>query len=214
MASVPAVPAHASSPHHLDTSTGLDSRKMAFWCFIGAECLLFAGLIGSYLAYKGASLTPPFPHDTVLPNGQVVEGILNIPLTTVSTFVLLTSSYFMVLALAAIQRGDQRWGTIWLFATAIAGSIFLGFQAYEFTHFVQEGLTLRSNLFGATFYMLTGCHGAHVLVGVIYLLTLGVLGLRGKLGPEKSLNVEIAGLYWHFVDIVWVVIFPVVYLIP
>lgn len=207
-----ALSAHAADPAHIDTSTGLDSRKMAFWTFIGSECLLFGSLIATYMAYKGKSLTGPFPHDTVV-NGQVVKGILAIPLTTFSTFILLMSSVAMVLALNYTQRGDRKNQVLWLGLTALGGSIFLGCQVYEFTHFYHEGLTLGTNLFSSTFYLLTGFHGAHVTVGIIYLITLMFLAMRGKLGPEKTLNVEIAGLYWHFVDVIWIVIFPLVYLI-
>ena len=212
MESSHALAAHAASPAHIDTSTGLDSRKMAFWTFIGSECLLFGSLIATYLAYKGQSLTPPYPHDTVV-NGHVVEGVLNIPLTTFSTFILLMSSVAMVFALYNVQRGVRKWSAFWLFMTALGGSIFLGCQVYEFTEFYREGMTLKSNLFGSTFFLLTGFHGAHVTVGVIYLITLGVMAVRGRIGPERTLNVEIAGLYWHFVDVIWIVIFPLVYLI-
>jgi heme/copper-type cytochrome/quinol oxidase subunit 3 len=184
------------------TSMGLDSRKMAFWAFIGSECLLFGSLISTYLIYKGRSVVGPYPHD-----------ILNIPFTSVSTFDLLMSSLMMVLALAAVQRGDIKWARIWLFATALLGIFFLAGQVYEFTSFVHEGLTLQKNLFGATFFVLTGTHGAHVTVGVIWLLTLGVRALQGKLTAANALTVEICGLYWHFVDVIWIVIFTVVYLI-
>jgi cytochrome c oxidase subunit III len=207
--------AHAAdAAHHPDTSTGLDSRKMAFWTFIGSECLLFGTLIATYMAYKGKSLAGPYPHDTVLADGTVVQGILDIPLTSLSTFILLMSSLAMVLGLAAVQRADRKAGTFWLAMTGFLGSVFLGFQVYEFTHFWNSGLTLNSNLFGSTFYLLTGFHGAHVFAGVIYMGTLATLVWKGRLGPEKSLNVEIGGLYWHFVDVVWIVIFPFVYLIP
>ncbi len=184
------------------TSTGLDSRKMAFWLFIGSECLLFGSLIATYLVYEGRSISGPTTHE-----------ILNIPLTSISTFDLLMSSLAMVLALAAVARGDKLWSRVWLATTALLGSMFLGFQAYEFTHFVREGLTLQVNLFGSTFFVLTGFHGGHVFVGVMWLLTLLFRSFQGKLGPDKALNVEIAGLYWHFVDVVWIVIFTVVYLI-
>jgi heme/copper-type cytochrome/quinol oxidase subunit 3 len=186
--------------HH--TSTGLDNRKLAFWMFIGSECLLFGSLISTYLVYQGRSVVGPTP-----------EEILDIPLTSISTFVLLMSSLAMVLALAAVTRGDRRWSRVWLLATAALGMTFLGFQAYEFTTFVHEGLTLKTNLFGSTFFVLTGTHGAHVAVGVLWLLTLFVRSLQGKLGPDKAINVEITGLYWHFVDVVWIVIFTVVYLL-
>jgi len=90
----------------------------------------------------------------------------------------------------------------------------VGLQAYEFTHFVGEGLTLHTNLFGSTFFVLTGFHGGHVTVGVGWLLTLLWLDLRGKLAATDAIKVEIAGLCWHFVDIVWILIFTLVYLIP
>jgi cytochrome c oxidase subunit 3/cytochrome o ubiquinol oxidase subunit 3 len=208
---------HAAHPAHIDTSTGLDSRKLAFWSFIGSECLLFGSLIATYMAYKGRSLTGPYPHTggwvSKLTGERMDHGILNIPLTSFSTFILLMSSVAMVFALYNVQRGERKWCAFWLFATAFGGSIFLGCQVYEFTNFYREGLTLQSNLFGSTFFLLTGFHGAHVTVGVIYLITLGVMALRGRIGPERTLNVEIAGLYWHFVDVIWIVIFPLVYLI-
>ena len=184
------------------TSMGLDNRKMAFWAFIGSECLLFGSLISTYLVYKGKSVVGPYPHD-----------ILNIPLTSGSTFDLLMSSLMMVLALAAVQRGDMKWGKIWLFSTALLGLVFLSAQVMEFTEFVHKGLTISTNLFGCTFFVLTGTHGAHVAVGVLWLLTLWVRAVQGKLGPANVTTVEVTGLYWHFVDVVWIVIFTVVYLI-
>ena len=186
--------------HH--TSTGLDNRKLAMWTFIGSECLLFGSLISTYLVYQGRSVSGPTPQE-----------ILDIPLTSISTFVLLMSSLAMVLALAAVTRGDRLWSRVWIFATAALGAVFLGFQAYEFTHFVHEGLTIKTNLFGSTFFVLTGTHGAHVAVGVLLLLTLLVRSFQGKLGPDKAMVVEITGLYWHFVDVVWIVIFTVIYLL-
>jgi heme/copper-type cytochrome/quinol oxidase subunit 3 len=184
------------------TSMGLDSRKMGVWAFIGSECLLFGSLISTYLVYKGKSVVGPTPHE-----------ILNIPFTSVSTFDLLMSSLMMVLALAAVQRGDRKWTKIWLFSTALLGIFFLAGQVYEFTSFVHEGLKLGTNLFGATFFVLTGTHGAHVTVGVIWLLTLWVRALQGKLSAAHAVTVEICGLYWHFVDVIWIVIFTVVYLL-
>jgi cytochrome c oxidase subunit 3 len=103
---------------------------------------------------------------------------------------------------------------IWIAATAVLGSIFVGGQYFEFISFAREGLTLYSNTFGSSFFVLTGFHGTHVTIGVIWLLSLLYVSLRGGLPAEKALDVEIAGLYWHFVDIVWIVIFTLVYLIP
>jgi cytochrome c oxidase subunit 1 len=196
---------HHRDPAHADQTgtTGIDHRKMAIWAFLGSECMLFGTLIATYLAYKGRSVSGPHPHE-----------ILNLPLTTLSTFDLLMSSLLMVLALAAVQRGDRRQARLWLLGTAVFGLIFLGFQAYEFTHFVHDGLTLQQNLFGSTFFVLTGFHGGHVALGVLWLLTLWVLDVRGKLSTLDAVKVEIAGLYWHFVDVVWIAIFTLVYLVP
>ncbi|HWV58872.1 MAG TPA: cytochrome c oxidase subunit 3, partial [Longimicrobiales bacterium] len=118
---------HAAAAHeHHYTSTGLDTWKLGFWTFIGSECLFFGSLIATYMVYKGQSIAGPFPHGP--------DGVLDIPLTTVSTFVLLMSSFNMVMALHAVKAGDRKGSLRWLMATAIFGSIFLGFQAYEFTH--------------------------------------------------------------------------------
>jgi heme/copper-type cytochrome/quinol oxidase subunit 3 len=184
------------------TSMGLDNRKMAFWAFIGSECLLFGSLISTYLIYQGRSVSGPMPAD-----------VLDIPVTSISTFDLLMSSLWMVLALAAVQRGDMKWAKIWLFGVVVGGAIFIGFQIYEFTTFVHEGLTLKTNLFGATFFVLTGTHGAHVTVGVLWLFTLWIRALQGKLGPANAITVEIAGLYWHFVDVVWIALFSTLYIL-
>jgi len=213
-----AVASHAHPP----TSTGLDHRKIAIWAFIGSECMLFASLISTYLIYKGRSITGPFPHEACNPPlcSVPLKPILNIPVTSMSTFVLLMSSLFMVLALAAVEnKGKPGYegllgsSKFWLMATAIAGTTFLGFQAYEFTSFVHEGLTIRTNLFGSTFFTLTGFHGAHVTAGVLWLLTLFAIDVKRGLQPKDALLVDISALYWHFVDVVWIAIFTLIYLI-
>ncbi|MGH2740302.1 MAG: cytochrome c oxidase subunit 3 [Actinomycetota bacterium] len=191
-----AVPAHV-------TATGLDNRKMGMWAFLASECLFFGALISTYLLYRNRSLVGPHPSD-----------VYDIPFTSVSSFVLLMSSLTMVLALAAIQRGDHRGTRAWLLATALLGMTFLAGQVFEFTVFVKEGLTLSRNVFGSSFFVLTGFHGMHVTVGVLLLLVLAGQSALGRLPQEKALRVELTGLYWHFVDIVWIVIFTVVYLIP
>lgn len=189
------------------TSTGLDNRKLFMWLFLGSDCLFFGSLIATYLLYRG--------RDAALGNpGPRPADVFDIPYTSVSSFVLLMSSLTMVLALAAIQRGDVRGLRIWLAATALLGLTFLGGQAYEFTHMVHEGLTLRSNLFGSSFFVMTGFHGAHVAVGVLILLSFYVMASQGRVRQSDSLNIELAGLYWHFVDIVWILIFTLIYLLP
>jgi heme/copper-type cytochrome/quinol oxidase subunit 3 len=189
--------------HVPPTATGLDNRKLGMWAFLGSECLFFGALISTYLLYRGRSVQGPFP-----------DQVYDIPYTSVSSFVLLMSSLTMVLALNAIQRGDHRRLRAWLLATALLGITFVGGQVFEFTVFVNEGLTLTRNLFGSSFFVLTGFHGAHVTVGILMLLTLFGQSLAGRLPAERALRVELVGLYWHFVDIVWIVIFTVVYLIP
>ncbi len=214
----------ATASHHY-TTTGLDNRKIAIWAFIGSECMLFVSLISTYLIYKGRSRVGPYPHEVWHDpaTGHVYKAILNIPVTSASTFVLLMSSLAMVLALAAVQNkgkpqhtlGDRILGSskLWLLVTALLGATFLGFQAFEFTSFVHEGLTIKTNLFGSTFFTLTGFHGAHVTAGVIWLLSLLMIDIKRGLGPDDALNVDIMALYWHFVDVVWIAIFTLIYLI-
>ena len=213
------------SQGHPPTTTGLDHRKIAIWAFIGSECMLFTSLISTYLVYKGRSVNGPMPHTTCGPTtnppcATELPAILDIPVTSASTFVLLMSSLTMVLALAAVEnKGKPGWTGLlassktWLLATAILGATFLGFQAYEFTAFVHEGLTIKTNLFGSTFFTLTGFHGAHVTAGVIWLGTLLAIDYKRGLEPADAINVDIAALYWHFVDVVWIAIFTLVYLI-
>ena len=194
--------AHATATDHLETSTGIDNRKLLMWLFLASDCLFFGSFIAAYLLYRGRSVVGPYPED-----------LFDIPFTSVSAFVLLMSSVTMVLALAAIQRGNVRNMRIWLFATAVLGTLFIGGQVFEFTEFNHEGLSLSTNLFGTTFFVLTGFHGAHVTVGVLILMSLFVVSMRGGIQQKDSIVVELAGLYWHFVDIVWIVIFTLIYLI-
>ena len=185
------------------TSTGVSNTKLAMWLFLSSDCLFFGAFISAYLFYRGRPQPGPHPLD-----------VYNIPFTSVTSFILLMSSLTMVLALAAILRGDYRRLRVWLLATALFGATFIGGQVFEFTEFYRQGLSLDKNLFGSTFFVLTGLHGAHVTAGIIWLLSLWGLATQGRLTSRDSERVEIAGLYWHFVDVVWIVIFTVVYLIP
>ena len=197
------VAVHAFESEHEATSTGLPSTKLAMWIFLASDVLLFGALITSYVVYRGRSVVGPYPND-----------VFDIPYTSVSSFVLLASSLTMVLALSSIQRGDLPRMRLWLLATALLGLTFVGGQVYEFTTFYEEGLSLTTNLFGTTFYVLTGFHGTHVAIGILMLLSVFSLSFGGQITQRDSLTVELVGLYWHFVDIVWIVIFTVVYLVP
>jgi cytochrome c oxidase subunit 3/cytochrome o ubiquinol oxidase subunit 3 len=201
MAQADAAPGIQVEEHH--TSTGLDNVKIAMWAFLGSECLFFGSLISTYLLYRSKVTGGPTPAE-----------VYDIPYTSVSSFVLLMSSLTMVLALAAIQKGDHRGLRIWLFATAFLGMTFIGGQIYEFTTFYEEGLTLAQSPFGSSFFVLTGFHGAHVTVGILMLLCLAGMSMAGRIPREEARKVEMVGLYWHFVDIVWIIIFTVIYLIP
>ena len=200
-----AADAHAASEgvvQHGYRSTKLPDIKLMMWIFLASDCMFFGSLIGTYMVYKDRSLVGPYP----------VE-ILDIPLTTISTFVLLMSSFLMVLALHALRENNISRFRLWTFGVAFFGSIFLGFQVYEFNHFVDVGLTLQQNLFGTTFFVLTGTHGVHVTVGVLILLSMLISSYIRPWTAKDAVYLDVAALYWHFVDIVWIVIFTVVYLV-
>ena len=183
--------------------TGLSNNKLLMWVFLGSECLLFGGLISTYLIYRSRFADGPAPGD-----------IFDIPFTSVSSFVLLMSSLTMVLSLSALQRGDYRNNRLWLLTTALLGALFIGGQVYEFTTFLREGLGYTTSPFSSAFFTLTGFHGVHVSIGIVMLMSLYVSSMRGNLRRESAETVEIVGLYWHFVDVVWIFIFSVIYLVP
>ena len=194
---------HAHADAHHATATGISNEKMAMWAFLGSDCLLFGALISTYILYRHKSVSGPTPH-----------SLYDIPFTSVSSFVLLMSSLSMALAVAAIQRGDHRRLRVWLSTTALLGSVFIGGQIYEFTSFIRRGMTIKTNVTSGAFFVLTGFHGVHVTLGILMLLSLVSLSIRGKIPQARAEVIEIAGLYWHFVDIVWIIIFTVIYLIP
>ncbi len=197
---------HTDHGGHGHEGTGIENRKLMMWLFLASDCMFFGSLIATYMIYRNRTSdmgVGPYPHE-----------LIDIPFTSVSAFVLLMSSLTMVLALGSLQKGNIRNSRIWLAATAILGTTFLGGQYFEFTEFYHEGLTLQGNIFGSTFFTLTGFHGLHVGLGVLWLLALLFVSLRGGLKKENAMTLEIAGLYWHFVDIVWIVIFTLVYLLP
>jgi heme/copper-type cytochrome/quinol oxidase subunit 3 len=186
---------------HPPTSTGEDHRKVLMWLFLASDVLFFGSLIGTFVVY--AQRVPHTP----------LAEVFNIPLTTWSAFVLLMSSVTMALAVWAAHSGKMRLMRFYLLATVLLGIHFLADQGFEFYHFVHDGFTPRTNPMASAFFTLTGFHGAHVTVGVLWLLSLFLASFRGGITQRNAIWVEIAGLYWHFVDVVWIVIFAVVYLI-
>ena len=200
---------HDNAKAHTDTCTGVENKKLCMWLFLASDCMFFGTLISTHLIYR--RLYP----QVIDKNGEVLNILttFNIELTSFSSFVLLMSSFLMALAVSAIHKGQLRSFRRTISGVIVFGLIFLGCQVYEFMHFVELGMTLKSSIFGSTFYLMTGTHGAHVAGGVLWLLLLLLYSFTGKLTAQHALDIEIAGLYWHFVDIVWIVIFTAVYLL-
>ena len=217
--------------------------KVAMWLFLATEVMFFTGLIGTYIVLRAGS--PGTAYSNKFAPGQTPVGFASIPgiqvynwplpydkstnplsidLTALNTFILICSSVTMVLALAAIQRGNQAGLIRYLAATVLIGSTFLGIQVYEYYqlstgHHYSVGISPSGHfrpsvsLFGSCFYTMTGFHGAHVFGGVILLSCILIGSLMGKFTQRHHSAVELAGLYWHFVDLVWIILFTVVYLI-
>lgn len=245
------------------TNTGIHNKKLAMWAFLASDCMFFGTLISTHLIYRRLD-TSDLP----------VTEIFALDITSISTFVLLVSSYLMAMSVSAMHQAKKWEAMMYLAGVITFGLVFLGFQKYEFTHFVHgqgwyewsatnaegetlrgtegngnyfkdvadvghaekhfaheleqehpgyelatfeqikviDGLTLQNHIFGSTFYVLTGIHGCHVAIGVIWLGLLWLFMFFGKAGTENAIDVEVAGLYWHFVDIVWIAIFTAVYL--
>src|ERR1022692_2267453 len=180
-----------------------NSGKLGMWVFPAGDAMTFGAGIAAYGALRWYNVNWPNPADH-----------LGITLTAVMTFILICSSLTMVESLSGVQTGNMGKMRGFLALTVLGGLVFLGCQAYEWNHLINgEGLTIKNSLFEATFFILTGFHGCHVFGGVCYLSTI----LLGSLGKEASFHetklVEVAGLYWHFVDLVWILIFTFVYLI-
>ena len=193
---------HDEAHDHMVTATGISNEKLAMWGFLGSECLLFGGLISAFLLYKNTANGGETPHD-----------LYDLVFTSISSFVLLMSSLAMVMAVAAIARGDDRATRVWLATTALLGATFISGQVYEFKEFINEGFGYTHSPAWSAFYTLTGFHGVHVTIGIIMLLSTLMLSLKGRVTKANAEVVEIVGLYWHFVDAVWILIFTVVYLI-
>jgi len=176
--------------------------KIMMWLFLMSDAMSFAGLLCAYAAVRMSNPLWPVP-----------SSILGVPLTALNTFILICSSVTMVKAVSAIQKGDVAGLKKFLVFTMLGGTAFLSIQAYEWTHLIREGLTVQKSLFGATFFVLTGFHGCHVFSGVVYLGCILAATFRGRYSAQRWESVEIVGLYWHFVDLIWILVFTFVYLI-
>lgn len=210
-------------PPRRELGAGVYNEKLGMWIFLGSEVMFFTALIGSYIILR-------FGH----PEAWTRPGqVLNIPVTAVNTFLLICSSVTMVKAFAAIHDGDQRGLRRYLVATCLIGASFVGVQVYEYTHLIHEGflpggfregshfwelaregmLQGDGGLYGSTFYTMTGFHGFHVSMGVLCMLFVTWKAFRGGYTQQDHRGVEVIGLYWHFVDLVWIILFTIVYLI-
>ncbi len=190
-------------PPDREEGAGVYNEKVGMWVFLGSEVMFFTALIGTYIILRVAH------PEQWAPPGQV----LNVPITAVNTFLLICSSVTMVKAFAAVQDGNQRGLRRWLLATVLIGAAFVGVQAYEYTHLLEKGFAPSSGLYGATFYTMTGFHGFHVTMGVLCMTYVTWKAFRGRYTQHDHRGVEVIGLYWHFVDLVWIILFTIVYLI-
>jgi heme/copper-type cytochrome/quinol oxidase subunit 3 len=180
----------------------INNARLGVMLFIGAEGMFFAGLLSAFLVFRTGSTVWPPPFQPRLP----------IIVTAVNTFILLWSSYTMHRAQRAIRRGDAQGLTDWLSVTALLGLIFLGVQGYEWARLLQFGLTLSSSVYGATFYTLIGCHAAHVFGAVMWLCIILAMAKTHRFDCERYIGVQVCGIYWHFVVVLWPVLFGIVYL--
>ena len=191
------------APSQREAGAGVYNEKLGMWIFLGSEVMFFTSLIGSYLILR-------FAH----PESWTAPGkTLNIPVTAVNTFLLICSSVTMVKAFAAAQDGIQKQLRLWLLATVLIGATFVGVQVYEYTHLIEKGFIPSQGLYGSTFYTMTGFHGFHVTIGVLCMAFVTWRAFKGKYTATDHRGVEVIGLYWHFVDLVWIILFTIVYLI-
>lgn len=191
------------APPDREAGSGVYNEKLGMWVFLGSEVMFFTALIGSYIILRFSR-----------PEAWKPPGVvLAIPITAVNTFLLICSSVTMVKAFAAVQDGLQAALRKWLVATVLIGASFVGIQAFEYHHLIEKGFVPSEGLYGSTFYTMTGFHGFHVTVGVICMIFVTVRAFRGRYTAQDYRGVEVIGLYWHFVDLVWIILFTIVYLI-
>lgn len=194
----PPVGAH---PVEMEMPAAPDNSVLGVWIWLSAESLFFASLIATFLLLHNQNN-----------GGPSLGKLIDLPLTFVATVTLLSSSLTMALGYAQVLKQNYSGFRFWLVVTAILGLAFAGMQAFEFRHLYAEGFRLNSAPSGSAFFTLTGFHGLHVLFGAFWLISLLVFSFKREFVEEAAVKVKVLGLYWHFVDVVWVIIFTVVYL--
>ncbi len=194
-------PSHANP--QLEKARHIDNLKFAMWLYLGSEVVLFAVLIAVFVVFR-------VNHPERVAEVHAAAGI---GLVTINTFLLLSSSWTMVMGLRSIQGGDRRGLVRWISITALLGTLFVCLQGVEYSTLSAEGITIYGDTFGMRFYAPTAFHGAHVIIGVLWALFVIRRARQGRYDHKNYLGVEIFGLFWHFVDVVWIVLFTLIYLI-
>lgn len=190
------VPAHA-------VHDKAEMLKFGMWLFLASEVILFTVVIINYVIFRINE--PEVVHE--------VHAATGVWLVTINTFLLLTSSWLMVMGLRSIQMGNRKGLTRYIIMTAVLGVLFVLLQGVEYSALSNEGITINNSAFGMRFYAPTALHGAHVIIGVVWALFVARNAARGRYTPENFVGVEVFGLYWHFVDVVWILLFTLIYLI-
>ena len=194
---------HGHEHDHAETPERVENVKFAMWLYLASDLVIFAVLIAVFLVFRANN-------DDVVREVQEHSGLL---LVSINTFLLLASSWAMVMGLRQIKMGNRRGLVNWIFLTAVLGATFVALQGVEYATLAAEGITIYGNEFGMRFYAPTAFHGAHVIVGVLWALAVCWHALKGGYGPKNYVGVEVFGLYWHLVDVVWIVLFTIIYLI-
>jgi heme/copper-type cytochrome/quinol oxidase subunit 3 len=198
---------HGESEHRdhsgLTVAQKIDNLKFAMWLYLASEVIIFGVLIATYVVFR-------FNNPELVK--QAHEAV-DIGLVGLNTFLLLASSWAMVMGLRAIQHDDRQGFLRWIGATIVLGTIFVALQGVEYTQLAHENVSISNSEFGMRFYAMTGFHGFHVIIGVLWALWVWWQGYRGRYDSKHYLGVEVFGLYWHFVDVVWVFLFTLIYLI-
>jgi len=189
-------------PPHAETATLEGKNKvLGFWLFLGGECVLFGTLFATFIALRNQ-----------VPDGPTGQEIFQLGMVGLATIILLTSSLTSVFATMALHRGQLNKVLLWMGVTVVLGLAFLGLEIYEFYEYVHEGHVFSKSAFATSFYSLVGFHGAHVAFGILWIVLLMISSMKKGLTVVTAPKFYVAGLYWHFIDVVWVFIFTVVYL--